>query len=88
MKRSNKLLRAAVDAILRAALASTLAAGAFVGAEVAITHSRPLLAIAAVFLGLFAIIWATVEAIEFRRLDKLSQLERAEEDRRAIRPRL
>ena len=88
MKRSNKLLRAAVDAILRAALASTLAAGAFVGAEVAITHDRPLLAIAAVFLGLFGIIWATVEALEFRRLDKKAELERAEEDRRAIRPRL
>ena len=88
MKRSTKLLRASVDAILRAALASTLAAGAFVGAEVAIAHSRPLLAIAAVFLGLLGIIWATVEAIEFRRLDKKAELERAEEERRAIRPRL
>lgn len=88
MKLSTKLLRAAVDAILRAALALTLAAGAFVGAEVAISYSRPLLAIAAVFLGLFAVIWATVEAIEFRRLDKKAELERAEEERRAIRPRI
>ena len=88
MKRSNKLLRAAVDAILRAALASTLAAGAFIGAEVAISHDRPLLAINAVFLGLFAILWATFYTLEFRRLDKLSQLERADEERRAIRPRI
>ena len=88
MKRSTRLLRASVDAILRAALALTLAAGAFVGAEVAIGYDRPLVAAAAVMAGLLLALWGTVEAIEFRRLDKKAELERAEEERRAIRPRI
>lgn len=88
MKRSTRLLRESADAILRAALAATLAAGAFIAAEVAIAHDKPGVSIAAVMAGLALVIWAVLEACEFRRLDRLAELERAEEARRSIRPRL
>lgn len=88
MKRSERLWQAAGYGVLRALLAATLAVATAIGGYVAFL-SQDALWVAAAAMGLLGFAcWFGAETSEACRLMRLSAIEREDEERRRVRPRI